>query len=127
MVKKVIGWIAGLAGVLVVGLVFFWVATRPSSPSKPPVQTAHQAPPDPCDGEYRPLVIGPSAVLATPGGRNCMIDFDVREGGVILIGLNGEEFDRQVTKDQPVGRSNFRVIEWKSAGSSARLNVRYYR
>lgn len=124
-----------LAAVLVTASLYpALLATRDMAfgPPSAPVQTAHtqtvrQAPRDPCDGNYRPLVIGPSPVLATPGGRNCMIDFDVREGGVILIGQNGEEFGRPVTKDKPAGKSNFRVIEWKSDGPSARLNVRYYR
>src|SRR3989344_3263852 len=134
-VRKILLWTLGvfLAGVILPALLpAIWEVGFGGSSSSPvqtarTVQTVRQASPDPCDGNYRPLVIGPSAVLATPGGRNCMIDFDVREGGVILIGPNGEEFDRPVTKDQPAGRSSFRVIEWKSAGSSARLNVRYYR
>ena len=133
-VRKILLWTLGvfLAGVILPALLpAIWEVGFGGSSSSP-VQTARtetvrQVQSDPCDGNYRPLVIGPSAVLATPGGRNCMIDFDVREGGVILIGPNGEEFDRPVTKDQPAGRSSFRVIEWKSAGSSARLNVRYYR
>ncbi len=123
-----------LMGVLVGGAILtallpaIWEVGFPSaSVQTARIQTVRQAPPDPCDGSYRPLVIGPSAVLATPGGRNCMIDFDVREGGVILIGLNGEEFGRPVTKDYPAGRSDFRVIEWRSVGSLAKLNVRYYR
>ena len=87
MTSKVIGWIAGIAGTLVVGLVIFWVATRPSSPtSKPPVQTVQKTAECPGAPQTFDLASGEKKVL---NPNACQLRWKIRTGCVRALDAEG--------------------------------------
>lgn len=96
----------------------------PSS-SSPPGQTARTVQADDeCDNKYR-IVTLTSTPRLIGSAIGCLAGWETREGAVILIYENGEE-SPPISVGANVGLTR-RAIEWKAAGQSAKVLVRYYR
>jgi hypothetical protein len=92
-----------------------WVARETPAP-------AATAPENLCDGIYRTRTLTSVPTLVT-GARGCRIDWNIVEGGVIVYNEQNEPFERVVTKDSPMGHSNFRIVRWKAATPQAIVDV----
>ncbi len=90
--------------------------------TSPPVQTAagaeHQ-----CDNIYRSvhLTSQPKPMLKIGG---CAAGWNIQQGGLVLIDRNGNEYG-PFYKGDSVGHTP-PAIEWRAAGTSAIVKVRFY-
>ncbi len=91
--------------------------------NRPPVQTASVEPENRCDNVYRSRTLTQVPTLVT-GSVGCVADWNIVEGGVIVFNEKGEAFPRAITKEQPMGISNFRIVRWKSEGQTALVDVK---
>lgn len=122
MTKKVISWIASVTGALVVGLVVFWVATRPSttaSKTPPPAQTARGLTIEQkCPGRVIKVKVGTNPIDINP--HACSFTPEVTSSGILI--LEGPDGSYKMWKGMPsFGNKEFHVVTTKAESGDVEL------
>lgn len=112
-------------------LTAWWNTERPA-----PVQTTRvpaperriaRTPTEPCDNTYRTYHLNnrPKSIIRTDG---CIMDWHVTDDGtVILTDAEGRDMPYLITKDTPDDLVTPLATKWRSRGSTALVEARFYR
>lgn len=106
-----------------------WWNTPSGSVATTPVPDRRVArtPTEPCDNIYRPYRLNnrPKPILRTDG---CIMDWHVTDDGtVILTDAEGRDMPYLITKDTPDDLVTPLATKWRSRGSTALVEARFYR
>jgi hypothetical protein len=110
--------------------VTWWNAPPPgSAPTAPavPDRRVARTPTEPCDNIYRTYHLNnrPKPIIRTDG---CIMDWRVTDDGtVILTDAEGRDMPYLITKDTPDDLVTPLATKWRSRGSTALVEARFYR
>lgn len=108
-------------------LAAWWNAPPGSAVTTPaPERRVARTPTEPCDNVYRrrTLTSIPTMVTDIVG---CTADWNILDGGVIVYGKDGKPYPFVVTEENPMGKTDFHIVRWKSAGHQAIVEIKLYR